>query len=133
MKRPELCVGAVVVEDGRLLLIERATEPGAGLWSLPGGRVEFGESMTEAVVREVEEETGLAVTPREMIGWVERSSTEFHFVIADFEAALVGSGRLRAGDDASDARWIPLAEITTVPLVEGLVEFLVEHDVLDQG
>ncbi|MHB1924807.1 MAG: NUDIX domain-containing protein, partial [Acidimicrobiales bacterium] len=82
--RPEICVGAVVVDDERLLMIRRGHGPAAGEWSVPGGRVEVGETLAEAVVREVMEETGLEVVCDDLLGWVERISDEDHFVILDF-------------------------------------------------
>jgi 8-oxo-dGTP diphosphatase len=69
--RPDVCVGAVVIDDDRLLLIRRGHGPAAGNWSLPGGRVEFGETMVEALVREVQEETGLDVVVGDYIGHIE--------------------------------------------------------------
>ena len=93
---PEVCVGGVVVHDGRLLLVRRGRGAGIGLWSVPGGRVEWGEPLADAVVREVAEETGLAVVPAGWLGWVERIDAAHHFVIHDFLARLVdGPGRTR--------------------------------------
>ena len=128
--RPQLCVGGVVISDGELLLIRRLTEPEAGKWSLPGGRVEFGETMAEAVERELLEETGLHVTCGALVGWVERTDSDYHFAIFDFAAELVSDrSELRAGTDASDAQWAPLAQVHDLALVAGLGEFLSEHGV----
>jgi 8-oxo-dGTP diphosphatase len=127
---PELCVGAVVIDAGRLLLVQRGNPPGVGLWAVPGGRVERGESMTEAIAREVAEETGLAVTVGGVIGWVERISESHHFVIVDFWAACKGSTNLQAGDDAADAAWVRVDEVTDWDLVPGLLDFLVDHGVV---
>lgn len=127
--KPELCVGAVVVDRGRLLLVQRAKAPGVGQWSLPGGRVESGELMAEAVVREIAEETGLVVEVGELIGWVERISATHHFAIFDFAAVAVGERDLVAGDDAAEARWVPLAAVHELDLVAGLIEFLDQHQV----
>ena len=131
--RPELCVGAVVVDDDRLLLIRRGHGPAAGEWSVPGGRVEAGETLAEAVVREVAEETGVEVVCEQMLGWVERISPDHHFVILDFRAQLLGTGEGDpvAGDDADEAAWIPLHEVAELNLVEGLAEFLKDHGILD--
>lgn len=120
-----MCVGGVIVDDGRLLLTQRAASPQRGRWSIPGGRVEHGERLTDALVREVREETGLAVAPGRFLGWVERIAPEAHFVILDF-AAVVEGGILEAGDDAARAAWIPLAELVTIDLVDGLLSFLRE-------
>ena len=114
------CVGGLVYDgDGRLLLIRRANEPGRGLWSIPGGRVEPGETDAEAVVREMVEETGLTVVPRVLVGHVRRGP----YVIADYHCTVVG-GDLRAGDDASDARWCSAADLAELPLVDELLETL---------
>ena len=122
---PVVCVGAVVVADGALLMVKRRNAPGAGKWSVPGGRVERGEQLRQAVVREVREETGLAVIVGDLAGWVERIHDDHHFVILDFFAGPVESQRtLRAGDDAADARWVPLPDVSGLDLVDGLLDFL---------
>lgn len=119
------CVGAIVHDaDGRLLLIRRGRPPGEGLWSLPGGRVEPGESDAEAVVRELSEETGLRVEPGSLIGQVERPGPGgVTYDILDYAATVVG-GTLGAGDDASDARWATPAELRDLPTSDGLLEAL---------
>jgi 8-oxo-dGTP diphosphatase len=127
--KPELCVGAVVIDNERLLVVQRGTEPGRGLWSIPGGRVEAGETMAAAVVREVAEETSLQVITTSMVGWVERISPGFHFVIVDFAATLCGPNVPVAGDDADDVRWASLRELEGLSLVPGLLDFLREHNV----
>ena len=128
--RPELSVGAVVLDGDRLLMVRRGRPPGLGLWSLPGGRVERGETLAEAVVREVAEETGLACACGPLIGWVERMGDDHHFVILDFEAIPLESGEPRAGDDAAEVAWVPLADVAELDVVDGLVEFLADHDVI---
>ncbi len=123
------CVGAVIVDTaGRLLLIRRAHAPAAGRWSLPGGRVEAGETAERAVVREVAEETGLAVTVGVEVGVVRRPTADGReYVIRDFRAEPVG-GTLRAGDDAADARWCDAAAYAALDdadeLVPGLTDAL---------
>jgi 8-oxo-dGTP diphosphatase len=114
------CVGAVITRaDGRVLLIQRGNEPGRGLWSLPGGRVEPGESDEEAVAREVAEETGLNVTVGELAGRVRRG----RYDIGDYFATVV-SGELAAATDALDACWAdPRAMNTTTGLVEALASW----------
>jgi ADP-ribose pyrophosphatase YjhB (NUDIX family) len=129
-ERPQLCVGAVALSAGRLLLVQRATSPGRGLWSLPGGRVERGETLAEACVRELAEETGVEGVCGELIGWVERISTHYHFVIVDFSVTPLSIDPPRPSSDASDARWVPLDEVTDLPLVAGLAEFLADHGII---
>jgi ADP-ribose pyrophosphatase YjhB (NUDIX family) len=127
-------VGGVVVDDGRLLLVRRGRGAGIGLWSVPGGRVDWGEPLTDALVREVAEETGLAVVPAGWLGWVERIDVAHHFVIHDFLAHLADGIRpdqARPGDDASAVRWVRLQELDQVEdLVPGLLEFLRLHQVV---
>lgn len=114
------CVGGLAYDGaGRLLLIRRGNEPGRGLWSVPGGRVEAGEDDGAALVREMAEETGLAVSPGRLIGRVTRGP----YLISDYACTVLG-GELRAGDDALDARWCSAADLTTLPLVDELVETL---------
>jgi 8-oxo-dGTP diphosphatase len=122
-----VAVGGIVRRGDALLLVQRAREPGAGRWSVPGGRVEFGESLADAVVREVREETGIEVRVDRFAGWVERIDTTggHHFVILDFFASETHpAGSLRPGDDAADARWVPLAAVADLDLVDGLSQFL---------
>lgn len=128
--RAEVCVGAVVVVDDELLVIRRGHGPGAGEWSIPGGRVEAGETLAEAVVREVAEETGLEAVCGSLIGYVERIHDDRHFVILDFHATVLEGDQPRAGDDAVEARWVPLADVAELRLVDGLAEFLHEHGVI---
>lgn len=123
-------MGAIAVRDAHLLLIRRATDPGLGQWSLPGGRVERGETMPEAVVREVEEETGLQVMCDGLVGWVERIAATHHYVIMDFAVTVVSGGDPVAGTDASEARWVPLWEVSELDLVDGLLDFLADHDLV---
>jgi 8-oxo-dGTP diphosphatase len=125
------CVGAVVRDGaGRLLLVRRGREPSAGLWSLPGGRVERGESDAEAVVRELREETGLRVTVGALVGRVERPGPgEVTYDIYDY-AARVAGGLLAPGDDATDARWVSPAELRALPTSPGLVECLTRWQVI---
>jgi 8-oxo-dGTP diphosphatase len=130
--RPEICVGAVALHDGNLLMIRRGHGPAAGEWSLPGGRVEGGELLAEAVTRELREETGLEAVCGGLVGWVERlGQDDYHFVILDFEVTVLDDADPTAGDDAAEARWVPLADVVDLQLVEGLAEFLHEHGVLE--
>ena len=135
------CVGAVIKDDqGRLLLIKRGHEPGAGLWSLPGGRIEAGETDAEALVREMREETGLAVQAGPLVGRVRRPAQggpaaggreDAVLDIRDYAATVTG-GTLRAGDDAAEARWVAASELPRLPVTEGLVEALTSWGVLGE-
>jgi 8-oxo-dGTP diphosphatase len=126
------CVGAVIKDGaGRLLLIKRGHEPGKGLWSIPGGRIEPGESDEAALVREVREETGLVVTPGPLIGSVRRPAAQGSvFDIRDY-AAEVSGGALVNGDDADDARWVAPADLDGLPLTDGLLATLRSWGVVD--
>ncbi len=108
------CVGAVIRDGaGRLLMILRGHEPGRGLWSVPGGRIEPGETAEEAVIREVREETGLSVTCGPLLGTAELPGLDGAVVdIRDYRAYLAPghAATLTAGDDAADARWVSDAE-----------------------
>jgi 8-oxo-dGTP diphosphatase len=132
---PELCVGAIVIRDASLLVIRRGRGAGVGMWSVPGGRVELGETMEAAVVRELSEETGLAGRVLRYLGWVERIGHGYHFVIHDYlvdvDVDVDGDTATIAGDDAADVGWIALDELeATSDLVPGLVEFLREHSLM---
>ena len=111
---PLVGVGAIVAHEGRILLVQRATEPARGQWLLPGGLIELGEPLERAVVREVEEETGLIVEPVVLIELLDRIYREgervrYHYVIADFLCRVTG-GELRAASDAAEVRWVERAE-----------------------
>lgn len=111
---PLVGVGAVVVDDNRVLLVRRGTEPLRGHWSLPGGVLELGESLTDGLIREVREETGIAVEPIELVELLDRIHREgervrYHYVIADYLCKVVG-GELRAASDADAVRWVERAE-----------------------
>jgi 8-oxo-dGTP diphosphatase len=104
------CVGAVLTDGARLLLVQRGHDPGRGLWSIPGGRVEPGESDEQAVVRETLEETGLSVTCGPLLGSVQRlGPAGVIYDIRDYRA-FAGDGELAAGDDAADVRWVSFDE-----------------------
>ena len=121
------CAGAVVFDDAaRLLLVKRANPPAQGLWSLPGGRLEPGESAEDAVVREVAEETGLAVRVEREVGTVERASPSGDtYVIRDFLCVMSEPGSAPiAGDDAADARFASHSELLELPTSPGLLEAL---------
>jgi 8-oxo-dGTP diphosphatase len=133
---PEVAVGAVCVHDDALLLVRRGRGPAAGEWSIPGGRVEAGETLHEAVVRETYEETALEVVVDRFLGWVERMGERdapepYHFLILDFAVtALDPDQPAVAGDDAAEVAWVALGELSELRLVAGLYEFLRDVAVL---
>jgi 8-oxo-dGTP diphosphatase len=128
---PRVAVGAVCVRDGRLLLVLRGRGAGAGRWSVPGGHLQPGETLAAAVARELREETGLAGEVGALVGVAERQAPGYHYVILDYRVRA-DSGEPRAGDDAADVVWAGRDVLDTLPLVDGLVEFLDEHGVLAQ-
>ncbi len=128
--RPEVCVGAVVRRGGEVLLIKRANPPQAGRWSIPGGRVEAGESLHDALRREVLEETGIRVDVVRFIEVVERVSVGHHFVILDYLAAPTDptdAAGPQAATDAAEARWVPVHDLVSYDLSDGLLDFLRNH------
>lgn len=119
-------VGAVITDgSGRLLLIRRGHDPGAGLWSLPGGRLELGEDDATALRREIFEETTLTVEVGALVGEVVRGP----FVIRDYHCRVL-SGMPAAASDASDIGWFTVDEVTRLPLVAELLVTLQEWGVL---
>jgi 8-oxo-dGTP diphosphatase len=108
-------VGAVVVKDGKALIVKRAHEPRQGEWSLPGGHVELGETLVEALRREIKEETGLDIAVGPIIEVFDRvhragDRVRYHFVIIDYLCTCSG-GTVCAGDDAADAAWVAAADL----------------------
>ena len=123
--RPVVAVGLVARDRrGRLLLVERGNPPHKGRWSLPGGRVEWGETMAAAAARELREETGLAAAVGEIAGVVERIGEGFHYLIVDLWAELEDDAAPVAGGDAADARLVGPDQLPAYPLSPGLAGFL---------
>lgn len=123
-ERPILGIGAIVVDDDRVLLVERGHDPLKGEWSLPGGVVEIGEHLKDAVRRETLEETGLEVEPVSVVEIFERimpdrdGRPEYHYVLVDFLCTLLG-GELQASSDVTRAAWVPRAELRNYRITEG--------------
>ena len=130
---PQVAVGAIVVRDEELLMVRRANDPGAGLWSVPGGRVEKGEYLTDALKREVLEETGVEIEVVELAGLFEVVG-EDHFVILDYLATVTGENVFpRAMGDADEARWVPLDGIKDLECTPRFEELLAAWGVLAEG
>jgi ADP-ribose pyrophosphatase YjhB (NUDIX family) len=122
-------VGAVMIDDGRILVVHRGRGAYAGLWAVPGGRQRRGETMQEAVRREVREETGLIVEVGDPV-WIgdiidPTDPPGYHYTVVDFTAFVI-DGELEAGDDAADARWVDLDEVRDLPLTPTMFELLTE-------
>jgi 8-oxo-dGTP diphosphatase len=126
---PLVGVGAVILDQGRVVLVKRKFPPLAGEWSIPGGRLEVGETLREAVVREAHEETGLTVEPAEVLGVYDRLLRDdggrilYHYVLIDFLCRRL-AGELQAGGDADDARWFSKEEIGKISLVEDTADVI---------
>ena len=128
-QRPVLAVSAAIFRDGKVLIVRRARKPALGIYTLPGGGVETGETLIEAVIREVHEETALAIEPAGLAGYREaivrdaQSGVERHFVILCFAARWRG-GEPVLNDELDDARWVDPAEIASLHTTEGLAEIV---------
>jgi 8-oxo-dGTP diphosphatase len=127
--RPELAVSAAIFRDGRVLVVRRAQAPAAGSWTLPGGRVELGETLIAAVTREVAEETTLTIRVKGLAGYREMILDQAvegrgrHFVILPFAAEWV-SGEVKLNEELGDFGWRALSEIADLPTTPGLLEIL---------
>src|SRR5690349_8948823 len=126
---PFVGVGAIIIEDGQVLLIKRGHAPLAGEWSIPGGVLEVGETLREAAIREVREETGLEVEPADLLGVYDRvlrddaGRTIYHYVLIDFLCRRI-SGEAHAASDAVDLRWCTQKEVDSLSLASDTVEVI---------
>jgi 8-oxo-dGTP diphosphatase len=129
---PQVAVGAILVSDGALLMVQRGREPAKGLWSIPGGRVEFGEYLADALVREVKEETDLDIEVGDLIGMAEVVGDP-HYVILDFGARILGNDVPTPSGDVAEARWVTFDEVLTLPCTPRFVELMQAWSVLPPG
>ncbi len=126
---PRVAVGAIVIKDNRVLLVKRSQPPGEGLWAIPGGGVELGETLQQAAEREIMEETGLTIQAKdpvytfEVIEPDDAGRPRFHYVIVDLMADYV-KGEVNPSDDASEARWVTPQELEHLPVSEATREVL---------
>ena len=124
-EHPIIGVGAVIVEGDRVLLVRRDTEPLRGEWSVPGGMLELGEKLRDGVRREVEEETGMAIEPGEVLDVFDSiftdtlGRTQYHYVLIDYLCRVI-SGEARAGSDVSDVRWVGSEALPAMELRESI-------------
>lgn len=125
--RPQIAVSAAIFRDNKILLVRRARPPANQVYTFPGGRVEFGESLTEALAREVAEETGLTIDIKGILGWREmlppKTGGLGHFVILPFAARWV-SGEVCLNDELDDAKWLPPDALGDLPLTDRLEEVI---------
>ncbi len=128
---PLVGVGAIIIENDRVVLVKRGHAPLLGKWSIPGGVLEVGETLRKAVVREVREETGLTIEPGELLGVFERvvpderGRMRYHYVLIDFLCRRV-AGDLAAGDDAEEARWFLREEFAELDLARETEEVILK-------
>jgi ADP-ribose pyrophosphatase YjhB (NUDIX family) len=132
--QPIVGVGALIINDGRLVLVKRGVEPDRGGWSIPGGAVDLGERVREAAVREAEEECGLDIEimvdrPLDVVDSIntdEKGGFQFHYVLLQFLARPRG-GKLKPGSDVLDAKWVPLEDVETYDLTKSFRSFFKRH------
>ena len=128
-KHPLPGVGALIFRRDSILLVQRGREPLKGCWSLPGGLIETGEKIEDALAREILEETGLIIRPKRLFEIFERimvdrrGRAEYHYILHDYLCTVVG-GELLAGDDAGRVAWVPRAKLKDLQLTQGTLEVI---------
>lgn len=128
---PLVGVGAIIIENCRVVLVKRAHPPLQSQWSIPGGVLEVGELVREAAVREAREETGLIVEPGELLGVYDRvlrdagQRVQYHYVLVDFLCRRIG-GELAAADDAAEVRWFTREELPALTLAEDTLDVVMK-------
>ena len=133
-KQPLVGVGAIIISEGKMILVKRGVEPGKGKWSIPGGLVELGETVRDAVVREAKEETGLDVEivedrPIDAFGNIdidEKGSLRYHYILIQF-LTRPKSGTLKPSSDVLDAKWVPMEEVEKYDLTKPFRKFFTKH------
>ncbi len=128
---PRVGVGAITIHEGRILLVKRGIEPSRGLWAIPGGTLELGETMRECAAREILEETGITIKVGKCVyvfDFFERDESgkiKFHFVVVDFAGQYL-SGEPKGADDAEEARWLKPEELSSLPVAKNTLTALKE-------
>ncbi len=137
--QPIVGIGAVIIQDGKIVLIKRGNEPSKGKWTIPGGLVELGESLEAAVIRETEEEVCLQVDNPSLIGVVdnvdldEHGKVKYHYVIIDYLVQVI-AGNIQAASDAAELRWVPFDEVESYNLTTSFRLFFKNNrEKLDQA
>jgi ADP-ribose pyrophosphatase YjhB (NUDIX family) len=127
---PRVGVGAIVLHGGRVLLVRRGQPPALGLWSVPGGLVDLGETTVQAARREVEEECGLKVRIVELAGVLDRVTRDddgrvrYHWVLVDYLAVPESDDVITAGSDAAEVRWVTIDDVEQLPTTEDLLPMI---------
>jgi 8-oxo-dGTP diphosphatase len=136
---PRVGVGAIVLHEGRVLLVRRGRAPGLGLWSVPGGLVDLGETTVDAARREVQEECGLKVRIAGLVGVLDRVTRDaggrvrYHWVLVDYLAVPESNDTTTAGSDAAEVRWVTIDEVDRLPITEGLMDMIRRAAALSGG
>ena len=137
LTHPKTAVAAIILRDHEILMVRRGVEPGLGKWSIPGGSIELGETMEDALRREVWEETGLEIKVGDFAGVIdlivrdENGQISFHYVILDYFATIISDGEACPATDVTECRWIPLDELKNYDITESLIKRLTRLGLLE--